>query len=274
MLKAVTPVIRQADPTAKVVIGGLLLHSPSSLTTNATGSEHFFEGILYAGAGPYFDILAYHSYGAFTDIPSNHVVSDGGYDWSGYGGATLGKPEFLRSLMRVWDLDKPLFLNEMGLLCNSNWSSLCETPPPEFYEEQADYLIYAMIRAQSAGVKATLWYTLNGPGWWSGGLLDGNGHPRPAFVAYRTLIAQVAPHRGTPMAVSYGPEVDAYRFVKASDVVDAVWSRDRVPDLVRVPVSKFIAAFSRDGQPLAPTISGAFAEFSVPYSVVYIHRQP
>ena len=50
MLKHITPVIKAADPSAKVWIGGLLLDSPNSIPAYGSRPELFFKGILESGA--------------------------------------------------------------------------------------------------------------------------------------------------------------------------------------------------------------------------------
>ncbi|MGQ9873932.1 MAG: cellulase family glycosylhydrolase, partial [Chloroflexus sp.] len=123
MLMTVTPQIRAADPGAKVVFGGLLLARPENGPTNNDGKPfNFLEGALRAGAGPYFDILAFHSYPTYFEevgVNNAHVDFDkhprtfGGV-WASRGGATLGKMAFLREVMQRYGINKPLFLNETG----------------------------------------------------------------------------------------------------------------------------------------------------------------
>ncbi|MEJ2207683.1 MAG: cellulase family glycosylhydrolase, partial [Anaerolineae bacterium] len=65
MLKVVTPAIRSEDPRARLMVGGLLLDRPLTTDPNLGRPELFLEGILRAGGGDYFDILAFHAYPSY-----------------------------------------------------------------------------------------------------------------------------------------------------------------------------------------------------------------
>lgn len=59
MLKRVYPAIKNANPDAYVVVGGLV----------GTDSWDFIRGIYRGGGKPYFDVMAIHTYGATPDEP-------------------------------------------------------------------------------------------------------------------------------------------------------------------------------------------------------------
>jgi hypothetical protein len=192
MLQVVTPAIKAADPEAQVMIGGLLLDSPDSTVTNPNMGtpERFFEGILESGAANSFDIVPYHAYpffqgaGVDADLENNK--------WSDQGGMILGKAQFLRNVMQQYNIEKPLFLNEASLLLYQPDPDAA--PPAEselpagFLEEQAAHVVRLMDRALGADIQVVVWYTMYGPGWRSGGLLDGNQNPRPVYDAYQQYI--------------------------------------------------------------------------------------
>jgi hypothetical protein len=74
---------------------------------------------------------------------------------------------------------------------------------------------------------------------------------------------------GSPVQVGdYGAGTEAYRFSVPGKFVDVVWSLDAVPDTLRVPADKFIAAYSRDGTSIGSST------FPVGFSAVYVHRRP
>ncbi|MCP4361186.1 MAG: glycoside hydrolase family 5 protein, partial [Chloroflexi bacterium] len=116
MLKVMTPAVKAANSNAKVWIGGLLLDSPNSEETNPGRGrpELFLQGILEAGAAPYFDIVAFHFYVPYTSFRQDHDNGGGGGRWDEMGGGVLGKTSFLRNIMQQYGVTKPLFLNEMG----------------------------------------------------------------------------------------------------------------------------------------------------------------
>lgn len=76
MLKVVGAAIKQADPTARVWIGGLLLARPDSAPNpncsipGKCRPELFLEGILRASAASSFDIVGYHAYPYYLGVKS------------------------------------------------------------------------------------------------------------------------------------------------------------------------------------------------------------
>ncbi len=265
MLKVVTPSIKAADPKAKVIIGGLLLDAPVPLPGEGN-PQRFFEGILVTGAAPYLDIVAYHSYPSYTGRLHDYDLAN--QEWLAWGGWTLGKARFLRAAMASFGVSKPVMLNETALGCNSDWYA-CDPPPIEFFQAQANYLVRVFTRARSEDIQGLSWYTLNGPGWRSTGLLDENGVPRPAYWAYQQLASQLnrSLYEGT---VTYGSDVEAYSFVRAKERVHVAWSLDYTADTISVSQSSFLAAYDRDGTALSPVASGTSYQFSVGFSPIYL----
>ncbi|WP_298816058.1 hypothetical protein, partial [uncultured Chloroflexus sp.] len=238
MLRTVTPVIRAADPGAKVVFGGLLLARPDNRRGQTDGKPfNFLEGALRAGAGPYFDILAFHTYPTYFEqdgVDSTTIDFDihprtFSGDWLSWGGATVGKVEFLRTVMRRYGIDKPISLNETGLRCDPRYtiSGSCEVSGPTFEQAKADFLIRSSIRAISVGVESYIWYTLQGSGWSRTGLLDGSQQPRPAFIAMKVANERLNEVRFPPQSFTgYGTGLEAYRFSGNNFALDVIWSVD------------------------------------------------
>ena len=146
MLKVVYPRIKEADPNALVMMGGLLLEcDPYTGSVPATCKNQerlksglFLEGVLKAGGGAYFDILDIHNYGLLSlDVPAH--MSDQ-YNWSPPDGGT-GLPEKVAFVRRVLDQygfgDKAIMSTELALKC--------EEPSDECQEAGAAY-IHACLR--------------------------------------------------------------------------------------------------------------------------------
>jgi len=266
MLKVVTPAIKAVDPSAQVLVGGLLLDNPGTGAAENDTSSNFLEGILRAGAGESFDILPYHAYayyaGRAVDSDLTHPT------WSDWGGATLGKAKFLREVMARYGIDKPLSLNETGLLFGG------EEFDPAYLQAQADYVVRILARSMSADLHSVFWYTLNGPGWRSAGLLDHEQIPRPSYFAYQQLIQQVSMTRSVTAISDYGAGVEAYRFARSNGLVDLLWAREGGQQTIRVPRSQVIAIYDRDGATIAPTVIGDQVVLEVGVSPLYIKRAP
>lgn len=268
MLKVVYPAIKQADPTAKVLIGGLLMDRPVSANPEIYGHpEHFFEGILRSGAGPYFDIVAYHGYPSYGNIQVDYDLF---YPpWASWGGITIGKARYLQAVMARYGVQKPLFLNETSLLCPPP-HTICEPVPEGFLEAQADHLVRTFSRSLAGGVDQLTWFTLNGPGWRASALLDQSQNPRPVYGAYQQLIRQTKYSQMPPTPVSYAPGIEAYRFLKRDSTVDILWTIEPTPQPILIPKSHYIAAYTRDDSSLQPLDLGAYYQVTVGFSPIYL----
>lgn len=266
MLKVVTPAIKKVDPDANVLIGGLALDNPATTQAGKGQPEKFMEGILRAGAGKSFDIAAYHAYASFanrsvdTDLVTNA--------WSGHGGLTVGKARFLRAVMARYGVEKPLFLNETGLLYRG------DTASPDYLQAQADHLVRIFTRAIADDIQAIFWYTLNGPGWFSAGLLDTDQKPRLSYYTYQHFIKRTSGSHAAKATTDYGSAVEAYRFNKGHVFVDVLWSRDATAQSVVLPQTRFVAAYTRDGSGISPAIADSRTVLNVGASPIYIERHP
>lgn len=271
MLNVVTPALKAADPEAVVWIGGLLLNSPETRIPGQGRPELFVQGILEAGAAPHFDVVPYHWYPAAWKDGKIDQDNAAGNHWDEQGGGVRGKARHLRQIMQSYGVDKPLVLNETSLLCPpiAQVPAYCNPPSQEFFQLQATMMVRVMVRGLSEGVSGFSWYTLDGPGWRNSGLLDGNQQPRPAFRTYQHINQQLADavYLGP---VDYGPQIEAYAFLRGDTIISVAWSTDTQTHSVTVPQATFREAFDRDGNPLAPTpVEGGY-QFAVPFEPVYL----
>jgi hypothetical protein len=225
MLKAVVPLVREADPGVRIIIGGLLLDRPETNVVGRGKPEKFFEGMLRAGAGDYFDIVGYHAYPWYdflVGLASDSDLYDG--RWRDWGGMTIGKARFLRQVMADYDVERPLMLNEMALLF---WGG---DGDPDFFQNQADHIVRVVVRGMSVDVQAFSWYTLHASGWNSSGLMNRDNTPRPAYHSYQQLINQTSTSTMMPVEVPiYGDTVEAYQFGGGEALVDVLWKRPPPP---------------------------------------------
>jgi hypothetical protein len=180
--------------------------------------------------------------------------------------------------MSDFGVDKPLFLNETGFGCKYV-DGFCDPPDAQFFENQADHLVRSYTRALSEDLMGMIWYSLTGPGWRDSGLLDAIQNPRPAYDAYKVLIAQLQ-YGKYYSTVNYGAGIEAYEFRRKLERVHVVWAIDPAAvdpaqeiDVL-VPDASFIAAYDRDGVLLAPPLVGPDRQISVGFSPVYILLNP
>ena len=288
MLQVVTPLIKVADPLAQVWVGGLLLNSPMTVAPGEGRPELFLQGILQAGVGTdysYFDVVPYHAYsiyrgknleGKFFDYDDGDVNSP----WFGdtWGGAVLGKARFLREIMGAYGVQKPLFVDEVSLTCPQEFFPvLCDSDLPlfdDFLQIQASHLVRVLTRGLSEDIQGFTWYTLDGPGWRNGGLLDISNSPRPSYVAYQVLTQQLI-NADYLSPVDYGTGIEGYAFRRDTQDIQVLWSELDVPDLsILVPASDFVEARARDGTLIAPALVDGNYQIPVGFSPIYIVRRP
>ncbi len=271
MLKVVGPSVKAVDPAAKLWLGGLLLDRPETTDPKAGHPELFLKGVLEAGAAPYFDIVAYHTYGHYRNEQIDYDTTDA-WVWAPWGGRVLGKANFLRQLMNAYSVDKPLFLDEWALIwCGSR--SGCGPPDASFYEMQANYIVRTGVRGVGGGVQGLIWYTLDEPGYRYSALLDNSGVPKPVYQAYRQLMLQL--NKATYIGpIDYGAAVEAYAFRRDAEDVQVIWTKDDVTVPITVPQSRFRRAFDREGNPLNPVVMGTNAQLTVGFKPIYIILGP
>ncbi len=254
MLKAAYPAIKAADPQATVVLGGLLLFcDPTHAPTLPCPAGSFFEGVLQAGGGNFFDVVAYHAYAYWQPkrvdwdaIPPN---------WQHRGGLLIGKLQFLREMMTRYGIEKPVLMDEGGLLC---YHSDPSCGPGGFYEDQANYLVRLYARSSANHLAGAIWYTLNGPGWQEGSLLDAAQQPRPAF---HTLVFLSRLLSGAAY-VSGGVEggVEHHTFRRGNSDYTIYWTNDASSVSISPPAgTRTIYTLSGDSSPAGQSLPVGFA---------------
>jgi hypothetical protein len=265
MLKVAYPAIKAADPRAQVLIGGLLLdcdptHPPQGKDCKPA---KFLEGILRNGGGDYFDIVSFHGYPLYDGTLQwdPHFPS-----WEARGGVVLGKIDFLREVMASYGVDKPLMHTEGALLCHHN-SPMCNPPEPEFYQDQADYVVWLYVRNWAQGLRATIWYQFEGPGWRHGGLLDGNQQPKPAYDALQFLSQELEGAKYVKPVTTY-PSLEAHEFSALGKRVWVLWAPDEQPHTITLPASAD-RVFDKYGTPISPVVSNITVQ-----SPVYVELTP
>lgn len=253
MLKAAYPAIKAADPEAKVILGGLLLDcDPTKANAQRPcPSGNFLEGVLRAGGGAFFDVLAYHSYIYWGPVTVDWDIYFP--PWSHRGGALRGKLSLIREVMARHNVDKPIIMNEGGLLCYRN-SADCE--PGGVRAAQANYAVRLYSRVWAEGLLGAVWYTLDGPGWQDGGLLDGKQQPRAAFTTLRFLSGLLA-DASFERTLASGA-LEGYAFRKGNLSYQIYWTNDGSTAQVPLPAGAS-AVYTMLGERNAPPSTGPLA---------------
>ena len=272
MLKVVTPVIKAADPFAKVWVGGLLLDNPNTTRPGYGRPELFLKGILISGAAPYFDIVGYHAYPPYQNVRKDYDL-DPFSVWYSWGGNVIGKATYLRSIMNQYNVTKPVFLNETGLMCpdHSPYIAYCSPPVAGFYQAQADYVVRAFTRGLSENVMGYIWYTLES-GWRYTGLLDGTD-PKLVYYAYQNLISRLQGARFLSV-VSNGDGIEAYAFETNHGETHVYWAIEDQTFSIQIPITQLNEAYSMYGDVLPKTVVGSNYQINVGFSPIYVVLNP
>ena len=224
MLAVVYPKIKAADPEAKVEVGGLLLdcdpNNPPQGVADGCLSSKFFEGILAANAGQFFDGVSIHAYDYYT---GDHLFanSNWGSSSSTTGPVVAAKTNYIKSLLAKYNVsNKEILSTESALICNS-----C-TGSPAFEETKAQYLNQVYATASAIGLKANIWYST--AGWRNSGLFNGSSL-LPAAYAYKFALSQIAEsvYTGTVSSSEIGAtSVRGYKFKNGGQNIWLLWSMD------------------------------------------------
>ena len=212
LLQSAYAAIKAADPTAIVIFGGIALEKFDGSPFNVD----FLKQALQAGAGSYFDWMAFHYYPAFS------------YRWDRYGHGVEGKAAYVRQVMKDAGVDKPVTCSEIG--------QPSAGPASEGYsqEKQSALLIQQHAQAILAKMPFAIWYCLQDI---SGdqrayGLLSAGGKPKPAYATYQRLALALNAARFERLlspAEAGSDKIEAYLFQQPAGERKALllaWRRD------------------------------------------------
>ncbi len=274
MLKHVYPAIKQADPTAQVMLGGLLMWCDSDDPAPAPEigdcpSAKFLEGILRNDGGAFFDIMAYHAYPYWVPAPGNTDWDLNQIHWDHRGGVLLGKLDFIQDVFDQYSVSKPIIMNEGGLMCYSDDNDNPDCLSDDLKSAQANYVVRLYARTWANDIIGSTWYTLNGPGWRQGGLLDGNQDPRPAYNTFR-FMAQLLEGASYLGQLSSG-SLEGYVFYNESAHGEyrVYWTNDGSTVPLSLPAGTS-AVYDKFGQDITP----GGGTISVDFEPIFIETAP
>jgi hypothetical protein len=248
MLSLVYPAIKAVDPSAKVLIGGLLLDCDPANPPPGKDCKpaKFLEGILqsnnYTG-GQFFDIVSFHGYVRYVN---GVVTEETETNWLARGGPVNGKVAFLREVMAAYGVSKPIMLTEASLMCIS---PDCSSTNPVFNEIQADYAVELYARTWAMDLLATIWFEFEGPGWRYTGLFN-NTTPKPVYHAIDFMSHYLA-------GAVIGPEVTQYLGIKGYEFTSLhkrillLWSADGTNRAITLPPN-VIQVLDKYGNTITP----------------------
>lgn len=229
---------RQFAPSALVVSGGLAYDGWEN------HERSFWENILAAGAGQYFDVANIHYYPInLEEFPT-----------------TAHKVDEIRTIMKTYGVDhKPIWITETGMWTNASAGGNIEV--------QKDFIVKEQTRGLAAGVENLFWFDPRerevDPGDTERYLFTKDHEPLAGYATYQFFASKVS---GT--VVDSGPVAglpegfEAYRFTKSGSELYIAWSTTAAQTTVTFNSVLDAIVTDRDGDN-SITISSQNGEVSV-----------
>jgi hypothetical protein len=197
LLKATYPVVKAADPSTKVVLGGL------------TGNDYpFLQEVYAAGGKGSFDVVGVHTDTACNVLSPYSFLR--GLDGRMIPDSFLAYREVHATMLANGD-EKPIWMTELSwrttdATCQEG-AFAGKKPQGVTLDEQATFLEQAYhCLAQDPYIPVALWFPLQDEGAVVSGLLRANGSRKPSFTAMQSYA-----HDGdkvtAPCGVFTGPKI-------------------------------------------------------------------
>lgn len=210
MLKRVYPVVKLANPRARVVFGGIA--HDAFVGEGGPFAPAFLDDVLKAGAGPFFDVMNFHYYPLFATR------------WAAHGPGIVGKTVAIRRTLEAHGLDKPIMVTEAGM-----WSAANPPYPAATPADQMRYVPELYTQSLAAGLETVVWFQYDDVSGFDDparGLVDRNLTPTAARTAFRVASTVLAG------AVAESPARDAraagevYWFRRPGERIAVAWTHD------------------------------------------------
>ena len=232
MLKVVYPMMKAANPNAKVLTGGIVLDCDPNNLAACNGdprSSRYLEGILRSTQGNYFDGIAFHAYDYLGESSSIGKFANLSWDsaWNNDVGTVVNaKTAFIKSMLNSFNVTGKFLVNtELALLDVPQNCANCE-------ETKAYYLAQSYASAIKQGLLANVWYSYFG--WRGSQLATSVQSTLPAYTAYDIAQDQLADATFLQDITSYA-NVKAMAFNRDNKQVWLIWSKDGANHLITLP---------------------------------------
>ena len=234
MLQTIYPQIKASDPSAQVILGGLLLDCPATLSTCNSGSRSskFLEGILRAGGGAYFDGVAFHAYDYYIDSALGHYTNyNWGTNWNTSGPVLIAKARSVKQQLQTYGVTgKGLYGTETAVVC------ICATTTDTFELTKAYYIAQSFASAMAEGLKMSSWYGYYG--WRQSGLAT-PAPPwgtLPAYAAFQVARRELGDAQYSNEITTF-PGVKGFAFTRRGHRLWLLWSLDGAAHSVTLPAT-------------------------------------
>jgi hypothetical protein len=255
MLQVVSQGIKDADPQAQVLVGGLLLDCPYNPVAERTCVEsRFLNGILASGAGPNFDGVSFHAYDFYTGT-STYENTNWKSSSSTTGPVSIAKAKYLKDVLSSYGYGQKYLVNTESAVfkganvmeppCSPDYADLM----PSIEETKVDYIVQSYAVAVAEGWKANIWYSAFGVR--CSGLLNSDLSPKAGYYAYQFTQLKLGHALFVRQIIDYGG-VMGYEYEIPGRKLWVIWAMDGQAHpiiLSEVPVE--INKMGADGQPVS-----------------------
>ncbi|TAH33395.1 hypothetical protein EYC59_04670 [Candidatus Saccharibacteria bacterium] len=205
LLKATYPAIKQVDPEATVLVGGLSGDSVDLIGPNLIDPRTYLKKLYALGAGDYFDGVAYHPYIADYGLPDKRGEYNG---WA----KMADRGESMRSIMVAnGDANKDIWITEFGVPTGGSGPVVTDLSNPPAKADHVTLEVQAKIvqaavddLSQMPWVRNFLWHTYKDDTtfttYWgaSFGIWQLDGKPKPMLeVLQEAMRKQVTETAGS-----------------------------------------------------------------------------
>lgn len=234
MLKVAYPSIKQADPQAQVLVGGLLLDcdpAQKNLCMSGEGllSPRFLEGILRHG-GDTFNGISFHAY----DYAGSEAGLYANLNWNSFyhttGPVVIAKAAYIQKMLAKYGIENKYLINtEAAVLIDYPKGDDASQLIKAYYVPQ----VYAATYALGPEMVGSIWYS-SYSGWRNVDLFTPGKSPTLAYTAFQTAgrmlrKAEFAAYHHT------SDELMAYEFNKGGHKLWVIWGLQGEPRRVDVP---------------------------------------
>lgn len=160
--------IKTADPTAKVLLPGLL----GTYSYPISNSFTWLRNLLNIGGGNYFDIMNYHDYNSWWTLPAHY--------------------DSVKNILNQYSLVKPIWVTETSI-SSKNISPI--TPSYSSPNEQAADVWRRICLLWAKGAEVVLWHSnwsSNDLEWGEFGLVSNSGTKKKSFHSYKLLNDKIS----------------------------------------------------------------------------------
>jgi hypothetical protein len=236
LLAAVYQPIKEADPEAQVLLGGIAHDwydwwEEDEELYDGPFVRDFLDRVLsrvQENGGGSFDVLNFHYYP--TAFAGN---------WAAWGPGLVGKSTYLRQKLSSYGLDKPVVCTEAGV----------DGVDAITYEVQSSYVPILYAQAMASELQSLSWFMLvdQDPGYWKTGLLRADLSRKPAFYAYQTAAARLG-HSSYLGALSLEEKgtaaMEAYHFLAGDGWKRFIvaWTNDGLSYPLALPAGRVLVA--------------------------------